>query len=68
MASDNREASEIAVEGVLVIVQHTNLWNKIEALFGRDTGVEEALVTLYFRMLDLLTHATVRFQKGAISN
>lgn len=66
MASDNRQASELAADGVLVIVQHMDLWNKIAALFGHEAGTREALTNLYFYIIDFLMHALERFQKRSI--
>lgn len=66
VASDHRQASELAAEGVLVIVQSTNLWNKIAALVGRETGIREALTNLYLCMLDFLMHAVERFEKRSL--
>ena len=52
---------------MLVVVQHTSLWNKAAALFGCETGVREALTNLYLRMLDFLLHAAERFGRTPLS-
>lgn len=60
---DSEKATEITVDGIFLVVQHTGRWSRMAQCFGDLESVKEALVQLYVQVLDFLQCATKRFQK-----
>jgi hypothetical protein len=62
---DSEKATEITVDGIFLVVQHTGRWSRMAQCFGDLESVQEALIHLYVQVLDFLQCATKRFQKGS---
>jgi hypothetical protein len=60
---DSEKATEITVDGIFLVVQHTGRWSRMAQCFGDLESVKEALIHLYVQVLDFLQCATKRFQK-----
>ncbi|KAG5657886.1 hypothetical protein KAF25_007919 [Fusarium avenaceum] len=64
---DSEKATEITVDGIFLVVQHTGRWSRMAQCFGDLESVKEALVQLYVQVLDFLQCATKRFQKKSLA-
>lgn len=63
---DSEKATEITVDGIFLVVQHTGRWSRMAQCFGDLESVKEALIQLYVQVLDFLQCATKRFRKGSL--
>ncbi|KAK2603416.1 hypothetical protein QQS21_004366 [Conoideocrella luteorostrata] len=65
-AVDGEEASEVTANGLLLITQHVEIWDKMISISGNKSLVEDATTALYVQVLGFLILAVEWYERKTL--